>query len=549
MKRFLILMGVMAMAAVGVNAAPITKLDLPDSTPLLDSSDPFGFGHKFTVNGTDHYWTNQPTITIDTTSGLIAHTSNAAIHVSEAQASKIAAAITSETDPVASAELTQHENNTNNPHCVTAFQTGAATMTNVYDWWNSEHVNWASASWVASLAFTLTQKPFFADATNISSFVVSEWVPAWWLNESDAWTPATRTITLDGMAGSLSSNLVFSTGYGPRLTALEGATDIGATNAVINGVLQSYDPSTRIITATVEAPTVYTPISNVATGATVTVNVSPTQQIYSVATDARITLLTNDLSSVVIGGASNVSWDVWVDFRTWESIGGEELYMADYKPYIVPSVGWASNVHWADDLPEISTTGCYHFAFSTLDGKRILGRQTWPTPQKWQLLPFFSAVAANFSDGWTFGEWNNAAITNYAKFYDCFPCCQYKVLRFAFWRWANDAQGKYAIAYQNDGQITPTYATNTVIWAENFALRSTGYFPHWRTMWHKDAQAFGTHTLGQDVAQRSNFVMWYLGYAEANKMNRFYFQENSERPMNELEREQYDAGVRLPAGR
>ncbi|MCK9616040.1 MAG: hypothetical protein M0R48_11225, partial [Candidatus Omnitrophica bacterium] len=338
--------------------------------------------------------------------------------------------------------------------------------------------------------------------------------------------PNARTITIDNSSGSLSSNLIFNTGYESRISALENAPESGGTIA-----------------------SVYSPISNVATGTTVSVTVSSTQQIYSVVTDSRILLFTNNLSSVILNGSSNINWDVWINFRTWASIGGEELYMDDAVPYVVPSVGWATNIRWADDTPEISTTGCYHFAFSTVDGRRIYGRQIFPTPQKWQRLVFHFAPNATYYDGWTGGGWDNPAITNYAKFYDSFPNSQYKVLKFSFWRWANDAQGKYAIAYQTDGQITPTYATNTVIWAEDFGYRNVGYFPHWRSMWHKDRQAIGTHALWEGVALRGNFVMWYLGYSSANVMTRFYFQENSERPMNELEREQYDAGVRLPAGR
>lgn len=58
---------VMAMLSLNLevcNGATITKGDLPDSTPLLDSSDPFGFGYGFSVNGVTYYWTNQPSITV-----------------------------------------------------------------------------------------------------------------------------------------------------------------------------------------------------------------------------------------------------------------------------------------------------------------------------------------------------------------------------------------------------------------------------------------------------------------------------------------------------
>ncbi|MFA6679967.1 MAG: leucine-rich repeat domain-containing protein [Candidatus Methanomethylophilaceae archaeon] len=338
---------------------------------------------------------------------------------------------------------------------------------------------------------------------------------------------STRTITIDEMTGSLSSNLIFNTGYESRISALENAPESGGTIA-----------------------SVYSPISNVATGTTVSVTVSSTQQIYSVVTDSRILLFTNNLSSVVFSGTSNISWDVWIDFRTWLSIGGEEAWAADSRPYVVPSVGWANNIRWADgDVPEISTTGRYHFAFSTVDGSRVNGRQIYPTAQKWQRLVFQYALAATYADGWAYAQWNNPEITNYAKLFDSLPASQYKILKFAFWRWANAAQSKYAVAYQNDGQITPTYSTNTVIWSEAFGYRALGYYPQWRSMWHRDPQMVGTHITGEEINLRGNFVLWYLGYAEAAAMNRIYFYENAERPMNELEREQYDAGVRLPAGR
>ncbi len=59
------LLAILLMAAClarGLSAAPITAGALPDETVLLDSSDPFGLGYKFTMSGVDYYWTNQPTV-------------------------------------------------------------------------------------------------------------------------------------------------------------------------------------------------------------------------------------------------------------------------------------------------------------------------------------------------------------------------------------------------------------------------------------------------------------------------------------------------------
>ena len=69
------------------------------------------------------------------------------------------------------------------------------------------------------------KKTSHLDSTNAATSVVSSWVPNWWSTESASWVPSSLTITIDGMPGSLSSNLVFSTGYGPRLDALAAGTD------------------------------------------------------------------------------------------------------------------------------------------------------------------------------------------------------------------------------------------------------------------------------------------------------------------------------------
>jgi len=147
-----------------------------------------------------------------------------------------------------------------------------------------------------------------------------------------------RTITINGVTGSLETNLQF--------TVEGGETDMS------NYAL------------------VATPISTLSTGAVITVTPTYQQKVYNVTASASTTTLTNDFSALGLNGTTNISYNVGITYPTTNTL----------------STIWDSRIEWvglASATPDLTVTGRYEFAFSTSDGVKIQGRQTYPTVYPW----------------------------------------------------------------------------------------------------------------------------------------------------------------------
>jgi hypothetical protein len=117
---------------------------------------------------------------------------------------------------------------------------------------------------------------------------------------------------------------------------------------------------------------VATPISNLSTGATVTVTPTYQKKIYDVDASVPITLFTNNLSSVALNGTTNIEWTTRINYTSTNAL----------------STAWESRIEWINGTPDLTVTGRYEFAFSTSDGVKIQGRQVYPTVYEWSAIGY-----------------------------------------------------------------------------------------------------------------------------------------------------------------
>ena len=119
---------------------------------------------------------------------------------------------------------------------------------------------------------------------------------------------------------------------------------------------------------------VYTPI--IASSATITV--LPTQAMYSVRLESQ-SVVSNDISLLTSSGGI-CEWKGAIEFTTTNSLLST----------------FASNIEWADGTPDLTVTGRYVFAFSTLDSVSVQGRQVYPTVYQKRPYPFVIAADGSY---------------------------------------------------------------------------------------------------------------------------------------------------------
>ena len=256
----------------------------------------------------------------------------------------------------------------------------------------------------------LAAKTSYAVSTNTATAVVSAWVPSWWSTESANWTPVTLTITVDGMTGTLSSNLVFNTGYGPRISALETKTNGWNFAAGEIYTKPSFVQATNIVSSVVSAtgwegritaleaggssasPSVIYPIVD----SVATVPVSSTQQVYRVAVSSA-SAISADFSALNLGSTNWAQVQVCVDIQNTQACVS----------------AWSTNQLF-DAGDGFSCTGKYWFAAESTGG-RVIVRQTYPEIPEWS-IPGVSAPGGIYSQLAGVQPLSSAELTNSISF-------------------------------------------------------------------------------------------------------------------------------------
>ena len=114
-----------------------------------------------------------------------------------------------------------------------------------------------------------------------------------------------------------------------------------------------------------EVTDIFSAVSNVSATAVITSNAP----IYKVTTATAVTI-SNDLSNLVFSG-NEAKWELWVDLTATNALDSV----------------FASNTDWVGGEPELTVTGKYKYACSSIDGITVTIKQTYPTVHKWQSCP------------------------------------------------------------------------------------------------------------------------------------------------------------------
>jgi len=87
--------------------------------------------------------------------------------------------------------------------------------------------------------------------------------------------------------------------------------------------------------------------------------------------------ISNDLSQLVFNGSQEAKWELWINYITTNSL----------------STQWDSRMDFGGSSPDLTVTGQYKFACSTIDGTNIIAKQVYPTVYRNQYqIPQFLSV-------------------------------------------------------------------------------------------------------------------------------------------------------------
>ena len=204
-----------------------------------------------------------------------------------------------------------------------------------------------------------------------------------------------------------------------------------AGNVTIGGVTRTSWPSGS-------TQDVYTPITNlpvVANGATNVVTITADKRIYLITATNTFNAMTNVFNGVTIGG-SNVAWELWVDFTNPNGT----------------NMTWCPCMTFDLGVPDISVTGIYKFACSTIDGIKANVRQVYPTVWPWTWTIFGSKNNNLGASPSLFIEASNTDSTNNYNIATQ-PADVYNYVRCRYWYYTYDA----------------TAATNPTIWLAGYS--------------------------------------------------------------------------------
>jgi hypothetical protein len=156
----------------------------------------------------------------------------------------------------------------------------------------------------------------------------------------------------------------------PLGTSGGGSSSSGESDPVFLAWLNGYTSSASELAKITQLGA--TPISNLSTGAVITVSPVSQKKVYDVSASVPITLFTNNLASLTLDGTTNYEWVTRINYTSTNAL----------------STAWENRIEWINGTPDLTVTGRYEFAFSTSDGVTIQGRQTYPTVQPWTMYAF-----------------------------------------------------------------------------------------------------------------------------------------------------------------
>ncbi len=176
-----------------------------------------------------------------------------------------------------------------------------------------------------------------------------------------------------------------------------GANLTGVTKPVDIADRPTFAQVTNVVDAAIDAlpATIYSDISAAAAATAVIVSNTP---IYTLSISSA-SVISNDTSALVFDGNA-ARWELWVDFAATAALGST----------------FAANMDFVGCEPELTVTGCYKFAVSTVDGITMQARQTYPTRYEWNddagvTMPSFTSET-------------NASVNIIAYSYDQYTFCE-----------------------------------------------------------------------------------------------------------------------------
>lgn len=148
--------------------------------------------------------------------------------------------------------------------------------------------------------------------------------------------------------------IYFNPQYCPNVTDVGAISATGVSNIVIAAINENKSSSMSS----------FTPITDITTGATVTVVWNSSPYIAYVQATTPFTL-TNQIPT--LDCTSQMVQRVQIDY-----LGSNAL-----------STVWDARINWGGQTPELSVTGRYEFVFSTICGNKIIGKQVYPSIKPW----------------------------------------------------------------------------------------------------------------------------------------------------------------------
>ena len=98
-----------------------------------------------------------------------------------------------------------------------------------------------------------------------------------------------------------------------------------------------------------------------------TLSIVSTNTIYRLSVTSPNSI-SNDLSQLSFDGNTDKRWELWINYTTTNAL----------------STQWDSRMDFGGSTPDLTVTGQYKFACSTIDGTNIIAKQIYPTVYEWK---------------------------------------------------------------------------------------------------------------------------------------------------------------------
>ena len=215
----------------------------------------------------------------------------------------------------------------------------------------------------------------------------------------------------------------------PKLDRVNGtATNLSVSGTLtLNGDAITAWPSGGVASASIATPITY---------ATAPVAVTSTQALYWVDLSSASTV-SNTFAGLTFDGSTRYEWREVVNIV---SNAGR-------------TVTWDARRTWLDGVPDLTVTGRYEFALSTVDGIRVRAKQTWPECCGWSTILPQRATGLDTGMGWP----SFTTATNSSRAIAYAPIGEWTVIRLDLkWIKSNVVYEILTPAYSKVGQTVPT---------------------------------------------------------------------------------------------